>query len=51
LRNGVPLRSLPPDWTGLAEQSTLAYRTLTYPYWQHEREQLCAIPPSQMFTS
>lgn len=43
VRNGKPLRPLPPDWHGLVDPP-LAYRTLHYPYWLHTREALCAIP-------
>jgi len=43
VRDGRPLRSLPPDWPGLADPQ-MAYRTLTYPYWAHAKEQLCAVP-------
>lgn len=44
--NGRPLRPLPPDWPGLKIWRT-AFRTLTYPYWLVEREQLCAVPPTK----
>lgn len=42
-RDGKPLRALPADWPGL-EDPPLAYATLTYPYWLHAKEQLCAVP-------
>lgn len=41
--DGKPTRSLPADWPGLVEPA-LAHRVLTYPYWDHAREQLCAVP-------
>jgi CRISPR type IV-associated protein Csf3 len=44
VRDGYPLRPLPPDWPGLAEDTVTAYRTITFPYWQHTREELCAVP-------
>lgn len=40
--DGQPLRTLPPDWPGLVEPQ-VAYRTLTYPYWLQQAEQLCAV--------
>ena len=40
--DGQPLRTLPVDWPGLVEPAT-AYRTLTYPYWLQQTEQLCAV--------
>jgi hypothetical protein len=43
VRDGEPLRTLPADWPGLTAPE-LSYATLTYPYWQHEREVLCAVP-------
>lgn len=43
VRDGCPLRPLPPDWPGLIG-AHLGYRTLTYPYHQHVREELCAVP-------
>jgi len=42
VRNGRPLRTLPHDWPGLDDPAT-AYATLTYPYWDHTREELCAV--------
>jgi CRISPR type IV-associated protein Csf3 len=43
VRDGRALRPLPTDWPGL-DQPALAYRTLTYPYWERAREELCAVP-------
>lgn len=44
LRDGQPLRPLPPDWPGLAACET-AYHPLSYPYDKRNRERpLCAIP-------
>ena len=40
---GRALRPLPVDWPGLVEPAK-AYHTLTYPYWEHSREELCAVP-------
>lgn len=44
LRYGQPLRPLPQDWPGLLSGCELAYRTLTYPYWRRDSEELCAVP-------
>lgn len=44
LRDGYPLRSLPVDWPGLAEDAERAYVTPTPPYWDHARRQECAVP-------
>jgi hypothetical protein len=41
--DGKPLRTLPLDWPGLVEPDA-GYRTLSFPYWAHEREELCACP-------
>ena len=43
LRDGVPMRTLPRDWEGLAEYD-LAFRVLDPPYWDHAREEECAVP-------
>jgi hypothetical protein len=46
-RDGLPLRPLPLDWPGLAKNARKQYRVLGCvdgPYWQHEREELCAVP-------
>lgn len=43
VRDGKPLRTLPEDWPGLVDPP-LAYRTLTFPYWDHAREELLACP-------
>lgn len=46
LKDGRPLRPLPPDYPGLLDHE-LAYRVLTYPYWERNREELCAITPNE----
>lgn len=43
VRDGKPLRPLPENYPGLIDPP-LAYRTLLPPYWDHAREQLCAVP-------
>lgn len=43
-RDGLPLRTLPADWPGLSDTAERAYRVLTYPYWRHSAEQICAVP-------
>lgn len=43
VRDGRALRTLPQDWPGLADPE-IAYRVLTYPYWDHAREEMCAVP-------
>lgn len=43
VRDGRPLRPLPPSWPGLVSPR-LAHRTLTYPYWANSRVALCAVP-------
>lgn len=45
-RDGNPLRPLPPDWPGLTTVAS-EYRVLgcvSGPYWDHAREELCAVP-------
>lgn len=44
MREGMPLRTLPLDWPGLAPDAPRAEKTLTYPYWAHELEEVCACP-------
>ena len=44
LRDGQPLRPLPLDWPGLAADASSAFKTLTFPYWDHSREELVACP-------
>lgn len=39
---GKALRTLPIDWPGLVEIET-GFKTLTYPYWRREAEELCAM--------
>jgi CRISPR type IV-associated protein Csf3 len=43
LRDGVPLRPLPIDWPrlGTHEQD---FATLSYPYWDRSKQELCAVP-------
>lgn len=41
--DGKPLRSLPLDWPGLNEPN-MGQSVLTPPFWQHWREELCAMP-------
>lgn len=43
VRDGRPLRTLPPAWPGL-EDPDLRYAVMTYPYFDHGAEQLCAVP-------
>lgn len=44
VRDGHPMRPLPPDWPGLSAQVELAYATLSFPYWLRHREEVCAVP-------
>lgn len=41
--DGKPMRPLPLDYHGLIEPAQ-GYATLTYPYWERQREELCAVP-------
>lgn len=43
VRDGLPLRPLPPDWPGL-EDPPLGYRTISFPYYAHHSAELCAVP-------
>jgi CRISPR type IV-associated protein Csf3 len=43
VRDGKPLRALPPDWPGLESPKT-AYVTLSPPYWENRRAELAAVP-------
>lgn len=43
VRDGAPLRPLPLDWPGLVEPAQ-AFQCLSYPYWDHTAEELCAVP-------
>lgn len=43
VRDGKPMRPLPIDYPGLDAPDT-GYSTLTYPYYQHTEERLCAVP-------
>lgn len=45
IRDGAPLRPLPPDTAGLTgARCDLRLATMTYPYWLYERRELCAVP-------
>lgn len=43
VEDGRVLRPLPVDWPGIIAPK-LAMHTLTYPYWEHAREEMCAVP-------
>lgn len=43
VRDGHPMRPLPIDWPGLTDPPT-GYSTVSYPYWDHAAETLCAVP-------
>ena len=43
MRDGKPLRPLPPDWPGLVDPE-MGYSCVTYPYWLAEAEDVCAVP-------
>jgi len=43
VRDGKPLRVLPADHPGLVDP-LLRHVTLTYPYWEYRRAELCAVP-------
>lgn len=47
MRSGMPLRTLPTETAGLDATCERAYAVLSYPYWRHEKEELCAVPLSQ----
>jgi hypothetical protein len=47
VHNGVPLRPLPTDWPGVRD-SKLGLSCITYPYWDHTKEDLCLLPPSSV---
>lgn len=42
VRDGRALRTLPADWPGLVDPM-IGYKVLSPPYWEHAREQMCAI--------
>lgn len=44
LREGVPLRSLPLDYPGLADGHRTGMASLNYPYWEPMRQEMLAIP-------
>lgn len=44
LRDGLPLRPLPPDWPGLRPDVEQALRCLLPPYWRRADEELAAVP-------
>lgn len=41
--DGMPLRTLPLDWPGVAADADVGVNTLTYPYWQHHSEEPCFV--------
>ncbi len=43
VRDGQPMRPLPPDWPGI-ESPRLAYRVMRPPYYDHSSAELCAVP-------
>jgi hypothetical protein len=43
VRDGQALRPLPLDWPGL-DVTVAGYATLSYPYWDRTREEMCAVP-------
>jgi CRISPR type IV-associated protein Csf3 len=43
VRDGKPLRPLPTDWDG-AEDSRAGFGCITYPYYDHAKEDLCLLP-------
>jgi len=43
VRDGKPLRALPSDYPGLTSPK-LRQVTLTYPYWEARRAEVCAVP-------
>lgn len=43
VRDGKPMRPLPPDWPGLVEPAT-AVKVLTFPYWNRAAAVMCAVP-------
>ncbi len=44
LRDAQPLRPLPLDFSGLSDDAPRAYRTLSYPYFDHTAEEELACP-------
>jgi hypothetical protein len=44
VRDWQPLRPLPTDWPGLADNVELAMATLSPPYWRRSEERECAVP-------
>jgi CRISPR type IV-associated protein Csf3 len=47
LRGGYPLRPLPTDTPGLAEDAYIADGRLTYPYWMQQGRDWVALPEPQ----
>lgn len=47
LRGGYPLRPLPTDMPGLAEDAYIADGRLTYPYWMQDGRDWVALPEPQ----
>lgn len=44
VRDGRPMRPLPIDYPGLAEDVERAIRCVAPPYWRRAEEELCAVP-------
>lgn len=44
VRDGRPLRALPPDWPGLSDDTERAFACLSYPYWNAAAKTECAVP-------
>lgn len=42
---GRPLRTLPANWPGLVDPM-VGYKTISFPYWRREAEEMCAVVPS-----
>lgn len=47
---GQPMRRLPPDYPGLAPGCRLAFGALTYPYYDHTRQEMMACPNGPSIT-
>jgi hypothetical protein len=45
LRDGIPMRPLPLDWPGVDPGSRKAVRSVTFPYFLRERQDLLWAPP------
>ncbi len=44
VRDGMPTRPLPLDWPGLSDEAPRAHSTITFPHWDHSREEQCYTP-------